>query len=207
MLNTKVRRWAITIAGAMTLTILSPQAGARSFGGEMVRTVREVLTQEQPEIVKAEGTIEIVFAPGGPTTDVVVRFIGEARQRVRVSAYGFTSNEVGRALVEAQRRGVDVRVVVDREHNGRRSTPNSVASFLVANQIPVRVDTAVPLQHNKVVLVDGVSVMNGSWNLTHQAARNAENITIHRQAPALTAIFERNWNKLWAESQPLSPTY
>jgi phosphatidylserine/phosphatidylglycerophosphate/cardiolipin synthase-like enzyme len=99
-------------------------------------------------------------------------------------------------------------VVVDKEHNGRRDKPNSVANFLAANGIPVRVDTAVKIQHNKVIIVDGQSVQNGSFNFTSTAqTSNAENIIIHRGFPELAKIFTDNWNHLWAESSDYRPAY
>ena len=106
-----------------------------------------------PTTVPAEGTAEVAFSPKGGATAATVRFIGEARLSIRMAAYGLTSNPIGKALVEAKNRGVDVRVVVDKDHNDQRGEANSVANHLAANGIALRVDTAVKIQHNKVVSV------------------------------------------------------
>lgn len=111
-------------------------------------------------------------------------------------------------MVDAKNRGVDVRVVVDKEHNGRRDSLNSIVNFLSANGIPVRIDAAVKIQHNKVLIVDSKSVQNGSFNFTSAAqTSNAENIIIHRDFVELAATFTDKWNHLWAESTDYRSTY
>jgi len=175
----------------------------------MITDAVENLAQSHETVtLPAKGSVEVAFSPNGGCTAATTRFIGEARQSIRVAAYGLTSNPIGKALVDAKKRGVDVRVVVDREHNGKRDNANSIANFLAANGVPVRVDSAVRIQHNKVLIVDGQSVQNGSFNFTAAAQKsNAENIIIHRTFPELARIFTDNWNHLWAESQDYRPTY
>ena len=168
----------------------------------------ELFSSDQTTTLPARGSVEVAFSPDGGCTDATVRFVGEARNSIRMAAYGLTSNPIGKALVDAKKRGVEVRVVVDRDHNGRRNTPNSIVSYLAANGIPVRIDSAVKIQHNKVLIVDGISVQNGSFNFTRAAqTSNAENIIIHRDFPELAALFTRNWERLWAESADYEPGY
>ena len=156
----------------------------------------------------AQGTVEVAFSPRGGCTEATVRFIGEAKASILMAAYGLTSNPIGKALLEAKKRGIDVRVVVDKEHNGRRDNANSIASFLAANGIPVRIDTTVKIQHNKVIIVDGKSVQNGSFNFTMAAqTSNAENIIIHRNFPDLAKAFTDNWAQLWGKSKDYRASY
>jgi phosphatidylserine/phosphatidylglycerophosphate/cardiolipin synthase-like enzyme len=183
---------------------LARKSAINELAGDVVAAVRS----EHPVSVPAQGTIEVVFSPHGGGTDAVVRLIGEARLFIRMSAYSLTSNPIGKALVEAKRRGVDVQLVIDKEHNGRRDSPNSVASFLASNGIPIRVDYAVAIQHQKTVIVDGVAVLNGSFNFSAAADKsNRENITIHRNSPDLAKAFLKNWEVMWAESKDFASTY
>lgn len=205
-------KWTARRIAWVTLGLLAFIAGPAMTRESVVQAldaaVTELLASQQTTTLAARGSVEVAFSPNGGCTDAIVRFIGEARSSVRMAAYGLTSNPIGRALVEAKKRGVDVRVVVDRDHNGRRSTPNSVVSFLAANDIPVRIDTAVRIQHNKVLIVDAKSVQNGSFNFTNAAqTSNAENIIIHRDFPELAEAFTRNWEHLWAESVDYKATY
>lgn len=180
----------------------------KSVVGIIKEAVHDAIESYDSVTLPAKGTVEVAFSPKGGCTAATVRFINEARQSIRVAAYGLTSNPIGRALVDAKNRGVDVRVVVDKEHNGRRDSLNSIVNFLAANGVPVRIDAAVKIQHNKVLIVDSKSVQNGSFNFTSAAqTSNAENIIIHRDFVELAATFTGKWDHLWAESTDYRATY
>ncbi len=193
----------------LTLAVSAPVGAARPAQvAPPPGTLASPTPRSTPTTVAAQGTVEVAFSPKGGATAATVRFIGEARLSIRVAAYGLTSNPIGKALVEAKKRGVDVRVVVDKNHNGQRGGANSVANYLAANGIALRVDGAVRIQHNKVVIVDGQSVQNGSFNFTSAAEiSNAENIVIHRDSPGLARLFTDNWTRLWDESDDFRPAY
>ncbi|MBI5922982.1 MAG: phospholipase D family protein [Betaproteobacteria bacterium] len=202
-------RFLLDLTIASLLVASNPAlAKKESFTSAIAGAVDELIDRYESISLPAKGTVEVAFSPKGGCTAATVRFIGEAKKSIRLAAYGLTSNPIGKALVEAKKRGVDVRAVLDREHNGKRDNPNSVANFLAANGIPVRIDKAVRIQHNKVIIVDGQSVQNGSFNFTAAAQKsNAENIIIHRGFPELAKTFTDNWNHLWSESEDYKSSY
>ncbi|MDK9702478.1 MAG: phospholipase D family protein [Sulfuritalea sp.] len=196
------------IAVATIFLSAQPALARKSVINELAGEVVAAARSERPVTVSAQGTIEVAFSPNGGATDAVVRFIGEAKSSIRMAAYSLTSNPIGKALVEAKHRGVDIRLVIDKEHNGRRDSPNSVASFLAASGIPIRVDYAVSIQHQKTVTIDGASVLNGSLNFSAAAEHsNRESITIHRNNPELAKVFLKNWEVMWSESQDFRAPY
>ena len=194
---------------AAMMAISSPTYARKKSITDMIgEAVSDRVHNNESVTLPAKGSVEVAFSPNGGCTAATVRFIAEAHHTIRVAAYGLTSNPIGKALIDAKKRGVDVQVVADRDHNGRRNSPNSIANMLAANGIPVRIDSAVKIQHNKVIIVDSQSVQNGSFNLTAAAqTSNAENIIIHRGFPELARVFTDNWDHLWQESVVLRPTY
>ncbi len=140
----------IGTALALALAASAPAWASSRGQSESARAISNVLERSESTNLTAQGTVEVAFSPNGGCTADTVRFIGEARKSVRLAAYGLTSNPISKALVDAKKRGVDVRVVVDKEHDGKRDGDNGSANFLAANGMPVRVDTAVRIQHNKV---------------------------------------------------------
>ena len=204
----RLSKWTCLVMVALIVIADPALARKKTTAGMIEDAVSELIQRHESVTLPARGSVEVAFSPKGGCTAATVRFIGEAQQTIRVAAYGLTSNPIGKALVDARKRGVDVRVVADREHNGKRDNPNSIANFLAANGIPVHIDTAVKIQHNKVIIVDGQSVQNGSFNLTAAAqTSNAENIIIHRGFPELAKTFTDNWNHLWNESKTYQPMY
>lgn len=70
--------------------------------------------------------IQVAFSPDRGATGLVVHTIESARHTVRVAAYSFTSKPIALALVADARRGVDVRVVVDKSQATARYTGRDV---------------------------------------------------------------------------------
>jgi phosphatidylserine/phosphatidylglycerophosphate/cardiolipin synthase-like enzyme len=136
----------------------------------------------------------------------VLRAIGSARKTIRVQMYALTLQEIVSALLKAKRRGVDVRVIVDRSQlNDDRSDAYRV-SALASGGVTVLVDSVPGLMHNKVMIVDVEKVLTGSFNYTWAAERyNAENLLVLHD-PALAAEYTRNWNQRAVSSQPLAFT-
>lgn len=144
-------------------------------------------------------TIEVAFSPEHGATELVVKAIGEARNSIRVAAYSFTSRPIEDALKAARRRGIDVRMVVDKENaNGRKN-----AAFYVAEAgIPVRVDHRYDIMHDKFIVIDDATVESGSFNFTSAAEhRNAENVIVLRNVPAIASKYAAEWKRLWDESE------
>lgn len=73
--------------------------------------------------------------------------MGAARKTIRMQAYSFTSAPIAAALKNAYSRGVDVRVILDRS---QRTEHYSGMTFLVHAGIPVWIDAAHTIAHNKV---------------------------------------------------------
>lgn len=137
----------------------------------------------------------------------MVETINSAKREIRLAAYSFTEPAIGKALLDAKKRGVDVVVVVDKEHNGRK-TGASVASFLASNNVPVRVTSAFKIMHNKFIVVDGSTVETGSFNFSRAAEKdNAENVLAIVNCPALAKTYLPVWKHVWDTGLDMKPAY
>lgn len=147
------------------------------------------------------------FSPASGETsaeDVVLQAIGLARTRIRVAMFTFTSRRIAAALVDARARGVDVAVVVDPD-NG--SGPRTALAILHDGGVALRSNGRYAKMHHKFMVADGRHLQTGSYNYTYSAAtKNAENALLLRDVPALAATYEREWQRLWDEAEPLAAT-
>lgn len=136
-------------------------------------------------------TATVAFSPDGQGQALVVQAIHEARHEILVQAYGFTNKAILKALVEAHRNGVDVKVILDKSNQSRRY---SGATYVSNAGIPVWIDYRPAIAHNKVIILDGRSVITGSFNFTKSAqTRNAENVLYIQNAPSLAKAYVKNW--------------
>jgi phosphatidylserine/phosphatidylglycerophosphate/cardiolipin synthase-like enzyme len=138
----------------------------------------------------SRGDIQVLFSPKGGCTDAIVNELNQARLMILVQAYSFTSEPIAAACVAAHRRGVPVYVVLDKS---QETEQYSAADFLANNGIPTLIDSQHAIAHNKVILIDGQTLITGSFNFTKNAEQsNAENLLIIRNQPDLYAAYENN---------------
>jgi phosphatidylserine/phosphatidylglycerophosphate/cardiolipin synthase-like enzyme len=124
-------------------------------------------------------SLSVRFSPGGHCAAAIVAELAAARRSVRVLAYSFTSAPIAAALVDAHGRGLDVRAVLD---GSNRTDRHSQAQTLEAAGIAVAYDDREPIMHEKWIVIDGQTVLTGSYNLSLQAERNAEDLVTIRDA-------------------------
>jgi phosphatidylserine/phosphatidylglycerophosphate/cardiolipin synthase-like enzyme len=135
------------------------------------------------------GGMTVCFTPGGNCTDLIVKALGEAKSSILVQAYSFTSAPIAKALLDAHKRGVRVDVILD---SSNRTDKYSAADFLANQGVPTKIDAAHAIAHNKIIIIDGETVITGSFNFTKAAQeKNAENVLIIRDK-ALAALYTQN---------------
>jgi len=137
-------------------------------------------------------TWEVYFSPHGGCTDAVIRELNKAESTVLVQAYSFTSAPIAKALLNAHKRGVKVEVILDKS---QRKEKYSSATFLYNQGIPVKIDSQHAIAHNKVMVIDGETVITGSFNFTKAAEeKNAENLLVVRDKQ-LAERYTKNWQE------------
>ena len=146
-----------------------------------------------------EATLTPYFSPHGGCTAAIVDALGHAQHTVYVQAYSFTSAPIAKALVDAWKRGVKVEVVLDKS---QRSERYSSADFVANAGIPTRIDAKHAIAHNKIMIIDGGTVLTGSFNFTKGAEeQNAENLLVIR-SKELADVYLRNWQAHAEHSEP-----
>lgn len=141
--------------------------------------------------IAVQDGISVFFSPGGGCTQAIVAEIGQARKTVQVQAYSFTSAPIAKALLDAHKRGVAVTAVLDKS---QRTEKYSSATFLHNQGVPVFIDAKHAIAHNKIILIDGRTIITGSFNFSKAAEEsNAENLLILRDKNELVAAYERNF--------------
>jgi phosphatidylserine/phosphatidylglycerophosphate/cardiolipin synthase-like enzyme len=147
-------------------------------------------------------TLTPYFSPHGGCTQAVTDALGASKSSVLVQAYSFTSAPIARALVDAHNRGVDVQVILDKS---QRSERYSSATFLTNEGIPTFIDAAHKIAHNKVMIIDGKTIITGSFNFTKSAEEgNAENLLVISNAPDLAQKYSANWKEHLHHSKPFT---
>ena len=146
--------------------------------------------------------IRAYFTPGHMVENAIAEEIGGAQREIRVQAYSFTNPVIVQALADAQMRGVDVMLLLDKSNRTQKYSATDYASHA---GIPTLIDDRHAIAHNKIMIIDGTYVITGSYNFTRAAEkRNAENMVIIESGP-IAEKYLQNWQKHQRHSQPYRP--
>lgn len=143
--------------------------------------------------------VTLYFSPRGECQAAIVNTIADATKTIEVAAYAFSNKRIAKALYNARKRNVNVRIVVDRK---QPTTHYSILDDLVDHGLYVRIDRRESLMHMKSMIIDRRILIAGSYNFTEGAQqRNAEILTIIK-SKAVAAKATANWQSHWDHSSP-----
>jgi phosphatidylserine/phosphatidylglycerophosphate/cardiolipin synthase-like enzyme len=121
-------------------------------------------------------TLSSFFAPQQDVASVLSAYLREAQHSIIFMAFSFTHEALGEVMRERFRAGVDVRGVF--ETRGSNVAYSQYPAMHVLG-MPVMQDTNRWSMHHKVIIIDGQTVITGSFNFSRNAAHsNNENVLI-----------------------------
>jgi phosphatidylserine/phosphatidylglycerophosphate/cardiolipin synthase-like enzyme len=143
-------------------------------------------------------SIQVYFSPNGGCQHAVIAEIKKATQTIDIAMYYLSSRQIAQALVKAMGDNVRVRIVLDQ---GQEIEPASKSGYLVKHGFDVRYHLGFGLMHNKFAIIDGKTLVTGSFNWTLTAEeRNEENLLIITDEATIER-YEERFNYLWNTSR------
>ncbi len=151
--------------------------------------------------------VQACFSPMGKCSNHIIRELRQAQKEILVAVFAFTSSEIAWALVQANQRGVKVRVVLDREFD--KESEYSKGPFMEEKGLRVRRvsglskgDKRRGSMHQKFAVIDNRVVLTGSYNWTASAENyNAENLLLFHDAGPLADEYRKQFFRLWEKSR------
>lgn len=143
-----------------------------------------------------DGTaIQILFAPENAVMAQIIQEINAAQTQIRFAAFSFTDFDLAAAMLQRKEAGVGVSGIF--ETTGSQ-TEASELRYLYCAGVPVFQDGNPGILHNKMIIIDGQTVISGSFNFSSNAANNNdENLLIIRNAD-IAALYLQEWERLKA---------
>jgi phosphatidylserine/phosphatidylglycerophosphate/cardiolipin synthase-like enzyme len=134
--------------------------------------------------------------PVGGLPDQIAASFDTARHTIDLAIYQFDLPVLADALVRAQARGVQVRVVTDSDSinmDGLRT--------LAQAGVPVVPDSRQPIMHDKFAVIDGAVVWTGSMNYTYSDAYRNDNNVLEIQSVPLAQNYTHEFEKMFVSHQ------
>jgi len=137
---------------------------------------------------------EVYFSLSENPQKAIIKNINQAETYINIAMYTFTDQEIALSLANAQKRGVKVRVYLDRS---QIESTYSVSRLLVQKGIKVRISSNNYIMHHKFAIIDNRLLLTGSYNWTFAANnKNEENLMVIDD-PEIIEIFQHQFVNLW----------
>ncbi len=145
-------------------------------------------------LVKLHGVqIENYFAPEDGVEAKITDRLAQAKQSIHFMAFSFTSDAIGAAMRARAKAGVSVAGVFETTGSG---TQYSEYGKMRKAKLDVLQDGNPYVMHHKVIIIDGRTVIFGSFNFSNNADKdNDENLLII-DSPTLAGLFEAEFQRV-----------
>ena len=140
-----------------------------------------------------ETEIFTYFSPEGNTISPLLWEIKSAKDSIHFMAFSFTHDALGDAMRARFKSGLDVRGVFE----ARQVDKHSEFEKLEAAGLRVIKDGNSGMMHHKVIVIDGETVITGSYNFSKNAEkRNNENLLIIKGNREIAAAYLAEFEKI-----------
>jgi phosphatidylserine/phosphatidylglycerophosphate/cardiolipin synthase-like enzyme len=153
-----------------------------------------------PSVEVSATLVEVWYGPEDRPLEHLVQMYDRAKRYIFVAVYGVTSPLTVKALVQAKRRGVDVRLLTDRTRLNDPKQRTALSALREAG-IPIRINQHDGLMHLKQAVIDDEINTTGSMNQTTSGNRyNDERLDIIRDH-AITVQAREKFLSLWKDQE------
>lgn len=143
--------------------------------------------------------IETYFSPDDGTSQRIVELIRGAKESIYFMAFSFTSDSIAEAMLERAYEGVTVKGVFDESQY--YSNTGTEFDHLYNAGLDVRLDGNPKFMHHKVIIIDEVIVITGSYNFSASAEKSNDENTLIIHSPNLASKYTAEFERIYAEAQ------
>jgi phosphatidylserine/phosphatidylglycerophosphate/cardiolipin synthase-like enzyme len=171
----------------------------------------------QPAPGNLPAWLTVYFTDPNPPDDTgngidghIVPLLDSATQSIDLTSFDLNLPSVLDALVRAQGRGVQVRVVYDGENGEQMLDANKSPTGEEVDAVATLKNAGIPLvdggrsnglMHDKMIIIDGKTLVVGSWNMSYNDTfRNNNNVLVISD-PTLIANYQAKFNELFQDQR------
>lgn len=178
----------VTISGKAEISLTSGMAA--------ITALRYHTSSVFSTVSVGQTTVSALFSPAGGVRSRIVSEIDKANSTIDIAIYSFTADEIREALIRAKNRGVAIRIIADSSQaNGQGSEIATLeqAGFNLKRMAGLNGG----IMHNKYMIIDGLTLLTGSYNWSANAENNSfENAAFVQGLPVILS-YQENFESIW----------
>ena len=149
-------------------------------------------------VVLGKTKITPLFSPKDKIiTNNIIPLIKNSKKYIYVPAFTITHDEFAKELINAKKRGVDVKIIIDATNVYSKK---SKVKELRGAGVPLKVENYAGKLHSKSIIIDDKYIVAGSMNFTNSGEnKNDENVLIVEDmtlSKFYKGFFEYLWKKI-----------
>jgi hypothetical protein len=126
----------------------------------------------------------------------ILQELEEAQSNIVVAVYWFTNLQLFDKLLQKQKKGISVKVIIHNDYINNRSTGLPFQQLIESGGEFYFSDEQNPM-HNKFCIIDEKVLVNGSYNWTYYAEnKNRENILVIKNEESIVTAFVDEFKRL-----------
>jgi phosphatidylserine/phosphatidylglycerophosphate/cardiolipin synthase-like enzyme len=143
--------------------------------------------------------VESFFAPEDEVAQKVLTLVSGAKESIRFMAFSFTDDLLGDAMMDQHEAGLAIQGVFE-ERGADLEYSEFGRMYRAQPRMDVRLDGNTYMMHHKVIILDGETVVLGSFNFSRNADEmNDENILfIHDRE--IASLFRAEFKRIYREA-------
>jgi hypothetical protein len=141
-------------------------------------------------------TVETLFSPEDNTTARIVEEIGKAQTFVYFEAFSYTSDPIFTAMKERLEAGVYIKGIFESQ---QVAATVKYTKYMDLKKIgaDVILDTNPNNMHNKTIIIDGTTVITGSFNFSASAEDKNDESTLIIKSAAVAGPYMNEFNRIF----------
>jgi phosphatidylserine/phosphatidylglycerophosphate/cardiolipin synthase-like enzyme len=153
---------------------------------------------QQVTVTRVAGQlVEYAFSPGGKCAPLVIKWIQRANSTIHIMIYSFTFDAIRDALIQAKNRGVDVKIVMERDNaNGTGSEYRTLKNA----GIDIRLDSNPNDMHDKVAIIDSHIILTGSFNWSAKGNNDNDENLVVLDSQTWASAYENQFQMIYSKA-------
>ena len=126
--------------------------------------------------------------------NMILKDIKNAKSTIDLATYNYTDTKTAEALIDAVKRGVKVRMVIDEDNANKK-----VVNQLFDGGVGIVAAHSTGLMHAKYIIIDGKIVISGSANMTLASFAYDNNFMIRLESPEAAKVFTAEFEEMYLD--------
>ncbi|OOM75988.1 phospholipase D-like domain-containing protein [Clostridium sp. BL-8] len=127
--------------------------------------------------------------------DIWIKEINTAQKSLDIDAYLITKEDLANAILDAKKRGIDVKVITDSEKSNSKTQKEILDKFKESG-IPIKINAPTGSTHLNFIIIDDTEALGGSYNYLEDDA-NENDPSMIMKKPDIVKEYSVGFNSMW----------